>query len=276
MNSFENEQINFYDWNYIKIEMEIDPAQLRTFGDPSRAFVDTMHSPSHHNFATAPHSNVSQSNNSSNIIFTILLCGLGLLFLYIVFRIKKLEVSMQNMERRQQQMMQQGMRGWFQNEENMEYLEQCLFHRIQNTEIDRSKTCSTGTRGSEGRIKLQDVNENLKETNVFSSPPNPFSGLMQMCGVGNLFGDTGRGGILEVTIGVPNDLAKPQAFSDSNIVEIEEINPEEEKSEVTNGSQLCQEEKSEEKVEEIKIDEDIDEQPAQKKRGRPSKQPKVQ
>ena len=178
--------------------------------------------PSHQVAATVPPS--QSGKGSSNIIFTILLCGLGLLFLYLVFRIKKLEVSINKMEQRQQQYMQQGIRGWFQNEENIEFVEHCLLHRKQ---LSFYPPPSNRGKPDDRRVRFKDV-EDEEEKPSTDAPPaaplNPLSGLMQMCGVPNIFGPpafSANTGVVGVTIGIPEEEEDRQ--NETYIVEIEEV-----------------------------------------------------
>ncbi len=239
-----------------------------------------------------------QTNSSStgNIIFTILLCGFGILLIYVIFRIKKLEMTMIRLEQRQQQVVQNGIRDWFQIPENIHYLQHNMGRNHSSSVLS-----FVGPSAEEFSETAPYLPPGSRDHHQCDTPPpakpaaNPLSGLMSMCGMdllGSMMAGAGAGGggnpapfppseVFGVTIGAmpaAAAAAHPPPPEDSKIVEIsegEEVdkvknehveNDDDEEvdcslDDVNNEKEVCRNEKEETGIAEIDVDEEENSEP---------------
>ncbi len=168
------------------------------------------------------------TSGSSNIIFTILLCGFGLLLIYVIFRIKKLEMTLTKIEQRQEQVIQNGIRDWFQVPDNVQFVQHnCLqlegnrrFRGPPMQDQRRSGEISRGERSTGDRPEHNEVDKGPDNT------MNPLSGLMNICGM-DLLGSI-VGGAMQSPSGPPSEvigvtISSPPPPGDIDSVNIIEI-----------------------------------------------------
>lgn len=189
------------------------------------------------------------STKSGSIIFTLLLCGFGLLLIYVIWRIRKLEMSISNMEKRHQKNVHQEMDEWFKNlfknPEKLQYLleERALPISSQQQQHPNKnfgdREHPNGGDGGGGRSSSSEVDN--KGGQGPSHCPSPLSGFMNMCGMDILGSMMGGGGgpvgmsspnVIGVRIPSPPPPKQNISGVDQNenfveIVEIEEDNNEE-------------------------------------------------
>lgn len=242
-----------------------------------------------------------QTNSSStgNIVFTILLCGFGLLLIYVIFRIKKLEMTMTKLEQRHQQVVQNGIRDWFQVPENMHYLQHNLGRNPPSSVLS-----VPGPSGEDlSQMAPHDPCHQHDHQPPSKPAANPLSGLMGMCGM-DLLGSMMSGGmnpapfsppeVFGVSIGaMPAADPPPPPPQDSKIVEIsdgegeedvdrpsEDVNNDPEQHEENNDNPEIDEVNNESEqpeehgITEIDVDEEEASKPAAKKRSYTRRQAK--